>query len=164
MSRAEKRFTAKVEIKEGMTKRERDEVIISHLPFIKSVCRGVVAKIPSIRVDDILGVAVIGFMDALSRYDASMGVKLESFAEQRIRGSIVDELRSVDAVGRHIRDMKKQVDKAKAAAESKHGPGYSSVDIAAQLEVSLEVFFEMERKSAQEKMIYLGSYLKKSSL
>ena len=155
MSVTEKRFTAKVEIKAGMTKQDRDEVIIAHLPFIKSVCRGVVAKVPRLQVEDILGVAVMGFMDALSRYDASRDNKFQTFAEHRVRGAIVDELRATDTVSRYIRDMKKKIDSAKAAAESIHGPDFRSEDAAAQLGVSLGTFFEMERKSAKERTVPL---------
>ena len=80
----------------------------------------------SIEVEDLVSMGFIGLMDAADKYDPSRGVKFETYAEYRIRGSIFDELRKQDWVPRSARDRAREIDKAFNDMEfqgaAPHGP------------------------------------------
>lgn len=99
----------------------------------------------SIEVDDLISMGFIGLMDAADKFDPSRGVKFETYAEYRIRGSIFDELRKQDWVPRSARDRAKELQKAVAEIEFKKGRGATDREVSRELGVSLGRYQEMKR-------------------
>ena len=82
----------------------RESLIIDHLPKVKYIADRIAAKLPpSVERDDLYGAGVLGLMDAVERYDESRGVAFSTFAEMRVRGAILDNLRSLDWAPRSLR-------------------------------------------------------------
>ena len=95
-----------------ITTENREEVIKRYSPMIKYVANRIAMRLPPhIEVDDLISVGVLGLMDAITKYDSSRGAKFKTYAEFRVRGAILDELRSLDWVPRSIRQKASAVEK-----------------------------------------------------
>ena len=83
---------------------DRNALIRQYQPLVRKLAFHMMAKLPpSVEVDDLIQVGLIGLSDALSRYEPSQGVQFETFATQRIRGAMLDELRGSDWMSRSSR-------------------------------------------------------------
>ena len=92
--------------------RTKEEIIIEYSPLVKYLARRLVLRLPSnIELDDLISVGVIGLMDAFDKYDQSRENKFKTYAEFRIRGGMLDELRSQDWVPRSIREKAKELER-----------------------------------------------------
>ena len=124
-----------------ITEENREEVIKKYSPMIKYVANRIAMRLPPhIEVDDLISVGVLGLMDAISKYDSSRGAKFKTYAEFRVRGAILDELRSMDWVPRSIRQKASQVDKVVVALQSKLSRQPEDEEVAKEMGLSLEQF------------------------
>jgi len=90
--------------KKGIMKRQ--ELIIKYAPLIKYIANRIAMRLPShIETDDMINTGVLGLMDAIEKFDPDRGVKFETYAEFRIKGAILDELRAMDWVPRSVRKI-----------------------------------------------------------
>lgn len=90
-----------------------NELVKQYLPLVKRIAYHLMARLPaSVEVDDLIQVGLIGLMDAVERFDGSQGAQFESYATQRIRGSMLDDLREADWLPRHIRQKSRQIESA----------------------------------------------------
>ena len=124
-----------------ITTENREEVIKRYSPMIKYVANRIAMRLPPhIEVDDLISVGVLGLMDAISKYDSSRGAKFKTYAEFRVRGAILDELRSMDWVPRSIRQKASQVDKVVVALQSKLRRQPEDEEVAKEMGLSLDQF------------------------
>ena len=124
-----------------ITEENREEVIKKYSPMIKYVANRIAMRLPPhIEVDDLISVGVLGLMDAISKYDSSRGAKFKTYAEFRVRGAILDELRSMDWVPRSIRQKASQVDKVVVALQSKLRRQPEDEEVAKEMGLSLDQF------------------------
>jgi RNA polymerase sigma factor for flagellar operon FliA len=96
---------------------------------------------PHIEVDDLISVGVLGLMDAITKYDSSRGAKFKTYAEFRVRGAILDELRSLDWVPRSIRQKASAVEKVVRSLESKLRRLPEDEEVAKEMDMSLDQFY-----------------------
>ena len=83
---------------------DRNAMIKQYQPLVRRLAHHMMAKLPAnVQVDDLIQVGLLGLSEALTRYEAAQGVQFETFATQRIRGAMLDELRENDWVSRSIR-------------------------------------------------------------
>ena len=126
-----------------ITTENREEVIIQYSPMIKYVANRIAMRLPPhIEVDDLISVGVLGLMDAISKYDSSRGAKFKTYAEFRVRGAILDELRSMDWVPRSIRQKASQVDKVVQGLQAKLRRQPEDEEVAKEMGLSLDQFHE----------------------
>ena len=126
-----------------ITTENREEVIIQYSPMIKYVANRIAMRLPPhIEVDDLISVGVLGLMDAISKYDSSRGAKFKTYAEFRVRGAILDELRSMDWVPRSIRQKASQVDKVVQGLQAKLRRTPEDEEVAQEMGLSLDQFHE----------------------
>lgn len=122
----------------------RDELIIEHMPLVKYLLSRIVPQLPQhLDKDDLMSVAVIGLINAADRYDPARGVMFKTFAEQHIRGSIIDELRSYDVLSRSMRDKYKKLEKQVLALEHQLGRNPTGEEVAKSLEMSLSDYYDL---------------------
>ena len=115
---------------------DRDTLITAHLPKVKYIADRIAAKLPpSIERDDLYGAGVIGLIDAVERFDASRGVSFTTFAEMRVRGAIMDNLRSLDWASRSTRRRAREVQNAFAHIEQQKGRAATEEEVAAQMNI-----------------------------
>jgi len=121
----------------------RNQVIMDYAPLIKYIAQKIAARLPSnIDLDDLFSAGVIGLMDAIDKYDPSRDNKFKTYAEFRIRGAILDELRNQDWVPRSVRETNKREERARSELEQRLGRPPTDKETAAQLEITLEEFHE----------------------
>ena len=125
-----------------ITTENREEVIKRYSPMIKYVANRIAMRLPPhIEVDDLISVGVLGLMDAITKYDSSRGAKFKTYAEFRVRGAILDELRSLDWVPRSIRQKASAVEKVVRSLESKLRRLPEDDEVAKEMDMSLDQFY-----------------------
>lgn len=118
--------------------RLREQLILDYSPVVSLVAKRILAKLPpGIELDDLISAGHIGLMDAISRYDPTMNNTLKTYAEHRIRGAILDELRATDWVPRSIRDKAKQFDDTIRNLQKELGRSPEASEIAARMSLPL---------------------------
>lgn len=127
-----------------LTPQQKDKLIMEYAPLIKFIAQKIAVRLPSnIELDDLISSGVIGLMDAIEKYDPSRDNKFKTYAEFRIRGSILDELRAQDWVPRSVRDKAKMLDKAIVDLEAELGRSSSDEEVAQKLSMTMEEFHEL---------------------
>lgn len=123
---------------------EKDKLIVEYSPLIKFIAQKIAVRLPSnIELDDLMSAGVIGLMDAIDKYDPNRDNKFKTYAEFRIRGAILDELRSQDWVPRSIRDKAKLVEKTMVQLEADLGRSPTDEEVAAALKVNIDEFHDL---------------------
>ena len=126
-----------------ITSENREEVIKRYSPMIKYVANRIAMRLPPhIEVDDLISVGVLGLMDAISKYDSSRGAKFKTYAEFRVRGAILDELRAMDWVPRSIRQKASNVDKVVQELQAKLSRAPEDEEVAKEMGLSLDQFHD----------------------
>ncbi|MBC6415740.1 MAG: FliA/WhiG family RNA polymerase sigma factor [Bdellovibrionales bacterium] len=140
----EEKIERRLILKKDLTVQERNKIIENYIPLIESITKRISSRLPAnIQYCDLISSAVIGLMDAITKYDPSRNNKFKTYAEFRVRGAILDALRSQDWAPRSIRDKAKKIDKVSKELEQKLSRQPSKREIADALEVSLEEYHNM---------------------
>lgn len=127
-----------------ITPAQKDKLIIEYAPLIKFVAQKIAARLPSnIELDDLISSGVIGLMDAIDKYDSSRDNKFKTYAEFRIRGAILDELRAQDWVPRSVRDKAKMLDKTIVNLEIALGRNPTDEEVAEKLTITVDELHEL---------------------
>lgn len=122
----------------------KDDLIREYAPLIKFIAQKIAVRLPSnIELDDLISAGVIGLMDAIEKYDSSRDNKFKTYAEFRIRGAILDELRAQDWVPRSIRDKAKLLDRTMIQLEADLGRSPSDEEVAVALNITLDEFHDL---------------------
>src|SRR6478672_6812031 len=128
----------------GVDGKLRDQLIMDYAPLIRFVAQRIAARLPSnIDIDDLISAGVIGLMDAIEKYDPTRDNKFKTYAEFRIRGAILDELRAQDWVPRSVRDKAKMLDRALIELETQLGRNASEEEIAGKLGMPLDDYHDL---------------------
>ena len=122
----------------------REAVIKEYAPMIKYVAIRIAKRLPPhIEVDDLISVGVLGLIDAVEKYDADRGAKFKTYAEFRVRGAILDELRSMDWVPRSTRAKSREIERVISKLENELGRSPSEQELAAGLNVQMDEYYSM---------------------
>jgi len=122
----------------------REELILEHMPLVRYLVGRVTPKLPPhLDQQDLMSAAVIGLINAADRFDRSRGVLFKTFAEQHIRGTILDELRSYDVLSRSMRDKCKRLERMVVTLEHRLGRNPTGDELAQALGISLDDYYEM---------------------
>ncbi len=134
----------KIQDPKTLSSKEKDQLIVEYSPLIKFIAQRIASRLPAnIELDDLISSGVIGLMDAIDKYDPSRDNKFKTYAEFRIRGAILDELRSQDWVPRSIRDKAKLLDKTLVQLESELGRIPTEEEIGKALDMSSEEYHDL---------------------
>lgn len=126
----------------------KDQIVIEYAPLIKYIAQKIAARLPAnIELDDLISCGVIGLMDAIEKFDPSRDNKFKTYAEFRIRGSILDELRAQDWVPRSVREKAKLVERAYQKLEGELGRPATEDEMCQELNVSKEEFHDLVNKA-----------------
>jgi len=116
----------------------RDRLILHYSPLVKYVAGRVgVGLPPNIEQADLVSYGIFGLIDAIDKYDLERAIKFETYAINRIRGAIIDELRSIDWIPRSVRFKAREVEKAYQALEAKLQRSPTEPEVAAEMGISL---------------------------
>jgi RNA polymerase sigma factor for flagellar operon FliA len=123
--------------KEGGTSDARERLILHYSPLVKFVAGRVAAGLPqNIEQSDLVSYGIFGLIDAIDKFDPGRGYKFETYAISRIKGAIIDELRSIDWVPRSVRAKARSLEKAYGKLESELHRTPTDGELAQELDVS----------------------------
>ncbi|MCW2584673.1 MAG: polymerase, sigma 28 subunit, SigD/FliA/WhiG [Frankiales bacterium] len=127
------------EYKTTKQERLRERLILHYSPLVKYVAGRVgVGLPPNIEQADLVSYGIFGLIDAIEKFDLERAIKFETYAISRIKGAIIDELRSIDWIPRSVRYKAREVEKAYAALEAKLHRSPTEAEVAAELGIKLE--------------------------
>lgn len=127
-----------------LTQAEKDKLITEYAPLIKFIAQKIAVRLPAnIELDDLISAGVIGLMDAIDKWDPTRDNKFKTYAEFRVRGAILDELRAQDWVPRSVRDKAKLLDKTMVALEAELGRIATDEEVAKALNINMDEFYDL---------------------
>lgn len=122
----------------------RESLIIEYASLIKYIAQRIAARLPAnIELDDLISSGVIGLMDAIDKFDETRDNKFKTYAEFRIRGAILDELRAQDWVPRSVREKAKQLERIYHRIEQEKGRHATDEEVCSALNVSKEEYHDL---------------------
>jgi RNA polymerase sigma factor for flagellar operon FliA len=134
----------------------RNRLIEQYLPLVRYNAERIWQRLPDgVDIDDLISAGVFGLMDAIDGFDPSRGVKFETYCVPRIRGAMLDELRTMDWVPRLVRSKASKLDEARHALEAIHGRPPTDEEIAQRMGLPMEEY---------EKLVQDGSAINLVSL
>lgn len=144
----------KTEIKEE----KREEIIKEFLPYIKYTAYRLSWKLPPhVTTEDLISVGLMGLMDALDRFEPGK-VKLKTYAELRIKGSMIDELRATAWIPRSMRKKIEVINKARLKLEKKYGRMPEDVEVAKSLKMPLDEYFKILQYATSSNPVRLEDF------
>jgi RNA polymerase sigma factor for flagellar operon FliA len=114
---------------------------------------------PSVTVDDLISAGIMGLLDAIDKFDPGKEVKFKTYAEFRIRGAILDELRSMDWIPRSVRRKVREIEQAIIAAERKLSRPAEDSEIAEQMGIDLDTYYEILDKARGIDLLSFDEYV-----
>ncbi|WP_420477233.1 RNA polymerase sigma factor FliA [Noviherbaspirillum sp. ST9] len=140
-------------------KSDKNQLLEEHAPLVKKLAHQMKAKLPpSVEVDDLIQAGMIGLLDAVTRYEENHGAQFETYAVQRIRGAMLDELRSSDWLPRSIRQNMRKIEVAMNKLQQKLGRTPLEAEIAKELKLSLEEYQEMLGEGSGHQLVYYEDF------
>jgi len=121
--------------------RARERLVVAYSPLVKFIAGRLASGLPShVEESDLISYGLIGLIGAIERFDTEKGIKFETFAVARVKGAIIDELRSLDWVPRSVRARAREVERAHAALEARLQRSPTDEEMAEQLEITVDEF------------------------
>lgn len=138
---------------------DKDELVVHYAPLVKRIAYHLMAKLPaSVQVDDIIQNGMIGLLDAIGRYEEGLGAQFETYAVQRIRGSMLDGLRENDWLPRSLRRDMRRIEGAVHQLEQEHGRPPSEKELAEALDMPLADYQKMLQDARGHQLMYLEDF------
>lgn len=134
----------KINNRAGFTPAEREALILEYAPIIRYVAGRIAMRLPAhVSLDDLISAGVLGLIDAVDRFDPEQNVKFKTYAEFRIRGAILDELRAMDWVPRSVRRKSSRLEDVYNQLQARLGRAASDEEVAGELGIDLNEFHQL---------------------
>jgi len=128
----------------SLTEEERTEYIEKYAPLIRYIADRLALRLPShVSREDLISSGVLGLIDAIDKFDPDRNIMFKTYAEFRIKGAILDELRSMDWVPRSIRRKSSQLEKTYQDLEMELGRAAADEEVAEAMGLSIEGFHRL---------------------
>ncbi len=140
-------------------KSDKNELLKDHAPLVKKLAHQMKAKLPpSVEVDDLIQAGMIGLLDAVNRYEETHGAQFETYAVQRIRGAMLDELRSSDWMPRSMRQNMRKIEVAMNQLQQRLGRSPNESEVAKQLKLSLSEYQDLLTDGGGHQLVYYEDF------
>ena len=140
-------------------KSDKNQLLKDHAPLVKKLAHQMKAKLPpSVEVDDLIQAGMIGLLDAVNRYEDTHGAQFETYAVQRIRGAMLDELRSSDWMPRSMRQNMRKIEVAMNALQQRLGRPPTETEVAKQLKMTLVEYQELLTDGGGHQLVYYEDF------
>jgi RNA polymerase sigma factor for flagellar operon FliA len=127
----------------------RNEIIAEYLPYVNRIVNRIATHLPpTVDVDDLVNVGIIGLIQAIERYDPARDNKFMTYAVFRIKGAVLSELRSRDFLGRTTRKKIRNLEKAYLKLEQQLGREVKDEEVAREMEMDLDQLYQVKRMSS----------------
>ena len=146
-----------VEFKKNKSEELRNTLVENYLRVVKYNAERIYAKLPDeVELDDLVTAGIFGLIDAICAFDLARGVKFETYCAPRIRGAILDELRSMDWVPRLVRSRAHKLDHAVKALEAEHGRVATDEEIARKMDMTIDEYIKLKRDATAVGLVSLS--------
>ena len=140
-------------------KADKNHLLTAHIPLVKRLAHHMKAKLPpSVEVDDLVQAGMIGLLDAINRYEDSHGAQFETYAVLRIRGAMLDELRSSDWLPRSMRQNMRKIEVAMSTLQQRLGRPPTESEVAQLLKMSLGEYQDMLGDGGGHQLLYYEDF------
>jgi RNA polymerase sigma factor for flagellar operon FliA len=138
---------------------DKDQYIADFAPLVKRIAHHMMTKLPAcVEVDDLVQAGMIGLLDAINRFEGSLGAQFETYAAQRIRGAILDELRRADWLPRSLRKKVRRIEAAVSVMEQRLGCSPTEQELTDELNMSPAEYHETLRDARGGQVIYYEDF------
>lgn len=138
---------------------DKEQCLKEYAPLVKRIAHHMMVKLPSsVEVDDIIQAGMMGLLDAAGRYDELRGAQFETYAAQRIRGAMLDELRGADWLPRSLRRDMRRIEAAIHRLQQTFGRAPAESEIAKELGVSLPEYQQMLLEARGAQLVYYEDF------
>ena len=128
----------------AMLNGEQERVLLEHLPIVRFLARRIHERLPQhVDIEDLVSAGVVGLMDAFSKFDPGKKVQFRSYAQFRIRGAILDSLRTLDWSPRELRRKGRAVEEAIRVLTARAGRAPGEAEVADEMALSLEEYQQL---------------------
>ena len=135
---------------------DADSLINQLRPAVRRAASQLMARLPpSVDVDDLVQAGMIALFDSLKRFDPASDIQFETFAMQRVRGAMLDELRSYDWIPRSVRKNQRTIDQAIRAVEQREQRSATEREVAEEQGLSLEDYHQLLGDSRGAQLVYI---------
>jgi RNA polymerase sigma factor for flagellar operon FliA len=126
----------------------RNRLVLQYAPLVKYVAGRLRTRMPdSVEQDDLVSDGVLGLMDAIERFEPARGLSFQTFAVPRIRGAIIDGMRSMDFVPRSVRDKLRLVHRAQVTLEERLGRVPEDTEVAREVGIPVQQLRDLSRQA-----------------
>ena len=123
---------------------EQERVLLEHLPIVRFLARRIHERLPHhVDIEDLVSAGVVGLMDAFAKFDPAKKVQFRSYAQFRIRGAILDSLRTLDWSPRELRRKGRAVEEAIRTLTARMGRAPGEAEIAAEMGIDLDAYQQL---------------------
>jgi RNA polymerase sigma factor FliA len=123
---------------------EQELRMVEHLPIVRFIARRIHERLPQhVPIEDLYSAGVVGLLDAFSKFDPSKQVQFSSYAQFRIRGAILDSLRTLDWSPRELRRKGRAIEQAIQTLTAQYGRSPNDIEIAHQLHIELAAYQQL---------------------
>jgi RNA polymerase sigma factor for flagellar operon FliA len=138
---------------------DKEACLREHSQLVQRLAHQLMTRLPcSVQIDDIIQAGMMGLLDAATRYDQLHGAQFETYATQRIRGAMLDELREADWLPRSLRRDMRRIEAAISHLQQELGRGPNETEIAKQLGVSLVEYQQLLQESRGAQLVYFEDF------
>ncbi len=138
---------------------DKDQCLKEFAPLVKRIAHHMMLKLPgSVEVDDLIQAGMMGLLDAAGRYDELRGAQFETYAAQRIRGAMLDELRGADWLPRSLRRDMRRIEAAISKLQQRLGKAPSESEIAKEMAISLPEYQQLLQESRGAQLVYYEDF------
>lgn len=138
----------------------RDQIILKYAPYVKYIANRVAMGLPpNVDVEDLYGYGIFGLMDAIEKFEPQRKIQFKTYAQTRVRGAILDELRKMDWTPRSVRQKARQLEKAYIQLENTLGRAASDEEVAGYMKISLEELYEWYKDTRGSFLLSLDDLL-----
>lgn len=149
-----------VQYKEKHDIQARDELVLQYAPMVKYVANRLAMNLSTVvEVDELISYGIEGLMDAIEKYDHKRNIKFETYAITRVRGSMIDGLRSMDWAPVSLRQKSKELEKAYAQLEIKLERPATDQEVANELGITIDELSKLLRNLAATTIISLDDFI-----
>lgn len=137
---------------------ERKFNVAQFVPLVKRMAHHLLARLPaSVQVDDLVQAGMLGLMDAASRFEEGQGAQFETYASQRIKGAMLDELRANDWMPRGVRRAQRQIERAIGKLLHRLGHSPTEPEVAKEMGLSLAEYQTLLADARGAQLIHFDS-------
>jgi RNA polymerase sigma factor for flagellar operon FliA len=156
-----KKYQQAFEAEQGnKDEKRREELILKYAPLVKNIAERMAIRLPpNICKEELIGPGIMGLFDAIEKFDSSRQIKFQTYANLRIKGAILDELRKMDMISRSIRRNIHRIENAMRSLELKLGREPEDIEIAKEMGVDIDSYYKMTLKAQGAGLLSLDEIL-----